>query len=200
VKSRHLPLYSGLAQARRLKRVHGYGREGADQRAIWNRQVQVGIDAVQARLGERGIPVPADTSGRTPLKLHRGAQTTSKRLSELQTQLRIPGWDREGRKRDFQVDHIVELQVSGQMGSGVGNSVENMELLDQPSNSSSGGTIRSSVYRKVDGFLDTLEPRPDRTSFLRGHDVVFTAVAATGAGAAATASRAERSASSTSRP
>ena len=188
VKSRHLPLYSGLAQARRLKRVHGYGREGADQRAVWNRQVQVGIDAVRARLGERGIPVPADTSGRVRLKLHRGAQTTSKRLSELQTQLRIPGWDREGRKRDFQVDHIVELQVSGQMGSGVGNSVENMELLDQPSNSSSGGTIRSSVYRKVDGFLDTLEPRPDRTSFLRGHDVVFTAVAATGAGSAATAS------------
>jgi hypothetical protein len=188
VKARHLPLYSGLAQAHQLKRVRGYGREGADQRSVWSRQVEVGADAVRERLTERGIPVPADPSGRVRLKLHRGARTTSKRLSELQTLLRIPEWDREGRRRDFQVDHIVELQVSGQMGSGVGNSVENMELLDQPSNSSSGGTIRSSIYRKLDGFLDTLEPRPDRASFLRGHDLVFTSVAATGAGSAATGS------------
>lgn len=188
VKSRHLPLYSGLAGAGNLKRVRGYGRDGADQRSVWNREVQVGADAIRARLGERNIPVPADANGRIRLKPHRGARLTSKRLSELQTLLRIPGWDRTGRTRDFQVDHIVELQVSGQMGSGVGNSVENMELLDQPSNSSSGGTIRSGIYRKVDAFLDTFDPKPDRGRFLRQHDVVFTSVAATGAGSAASAS------------
>ncbi|WP_244860758.1 DUF4157 domain-containing protein [Aromatoleum petrolei] len=189
VKSRHLPLYSSLAGAGNLKRVRGYGREGADQRSVWNSQVQVGADAIRARLGERNIPVPADANGRIRLKPHRGARLTSKRLSELQTMLRIPGWDRRGRKvAQFQVDHIVELQVSGQMGSGVGNSVENMELLDQPSNSSSGGTIRSGIYRKVDAFLDTFDPKPDRGRFLRQHDVVFTSAAATGGGSAAGAS------------
>lgn len=189
VKSRHLPLYSSLAAAGNLKRVRGYGREGADQRAVWNSQVEVGADAIRARLGERNIPVPADANGRIRLKPHRGARLTSKRLSELQTLLRIPGWDRTGRKvAQFQVDHIVELQVSGQMGSGVGNSVENMELLDQPSNSSSGGTIRSGIYRKVDAFLDTFDPKPDRGRFLRQHDVVFTSLAATGGGSAAGAS------------
>ncbi|WP_407279214.1 DUF4157 domain-containing protein [Aromatoleum evansii] len=189
VKSRHLPLYSSLAAAGNLKRVRGYGREGADQRSVWNSQVQVGADAIRARLGERNIPVPADANGRIRLKPHRGARLTSKRLSELQTMLRIPGWDRRGRKvAQFQVDHIVELQVSGQMGSGVGNSVENMELLDQPSNASSGGTIRSGIYRKVDAFLDTFDPKPDRGRFLRQHDVVFTSAAATGGGSAAGAS------------
>lgn len=189
VKSRHLPLYSGLAGAGNLKRVRGYGREGADQRSVWNRQAQVDAGAIRARLGERNIPVPADANGRIRLKPHRGARLTSKRLSELQTMLRIPAWDRRGRKvPQFQVDHIVELQVSGQMGSGVGNSPENMELLDQPSNSSSGGTIRSGIYRKVDAFLDTFDPKPDRGRFLRQHDVVFTSVAATGGGSAAGAS------------
>ncbi|MCV2218481.1 eCIS core domain-containing protein [Thauera sp. Sel9] len=189
VKSRHLPLYSGLASAGNLKRVRGYGRDGADQRSVWNSQARVGADAVRARLGERNIPVPADADGRIRLKLHRGAPLGTKRLSELQTLLRIPGWDRNGRKiAQFQVDHVVELQVSGQMGAGVGNSIQNMELLDQPSNSSSGGTIRSGIYRKVDAFLDTFEPKPDRGTFLRQHDLVFTSVAATGAGSAAGAS------------
>lgn len=189
VKSRHLPLYSALASAGNLKRVRGYGRDGADQRSVWNSQARVGADAVRARLDERNIPVPADADGRIRLKLHRGAPLGTKRLSELQSLLRIPGWDRNGRKiAQFQVDHIVELQVSGQMGSGVGNSIENMELLDQPSNSSSGGTIRSGIYRKVDAFLDTFEPKPDRSTFLRLHDLVFTSVVATGAGSAAGAS------------
>ncbi|WP_174524529.1 eCIS core domain-containing protein [Thauera butanivorans] len=189
VKARHLPLYSGLAAAGNLKRVRGYGRDGADQRSVWNSQAQVGADAIRERLGERNIPVPADAGGRIRLKLHRGAPLTTKRLSELQTLLRIPGWDRNGRKvPQFQVDHVVELQVSGQMGSGVGNSIQNMELLDQPSNSSSGGTIRSGIYRKVDAFLDTFDPRPDRSTFLRQHDLVFTGVVATGAGSAAGAS------------
>ncbi|BAL26841.1 DUF4157 domain-containing protein [Azoarcus sp. KH32C] len=188
VKARHLPLYNGLASANNLKRVRGYGREGADQRAVWN-GLQVPADAVRTKLGERNIPVPADASGRIRLKPHRGARLTSKSLSELQTMLRIPNWDRNGRAiPQFQVDHIVELQVSGQMGSGVGNSVQNMELLDQPSNSSSGGTIRSGIYRKVDAYLDTFDPKPDRGTVLRQHDVVFTSAAATGAGSAAGAS------------
>ncbi|MBP0622471.1 eCIS core domain-containing protein [Cupriavidus consociatus] len=188
VKARHLPLYSGLASAGNLKRIKGYGRDGANQRTVWN-QLEVPADAVRTRLGERNIPVPADDSGRVRLKPHRGARLTSKRISELQTLLRIPAWDRNGRAiPQFQVDHIVELQVSGQMGSGVGNSVQNMELLDQPSNSSSGGTIRSGIYRKVDAYLDTFDPKPDRGAVLRQHDVVFSSAAATGAGSAAGAS------------
>jgi hypothetical protein len=189
VKARHLPLYSGLAAGGKLKRVKGYGRDDADQRAVW-KKLQVPVDAVRAKLVERKIEPPSDDRGRVKLKLYSDAKgTVTKPLSELQTLLRIPTWDRNGHQiAEFQVDHIVELQVSGQMGSGVGNSIENMELLDQPSNSSSGGKIRSGIYQKVDAYLDTFDPRPDRKAVLRRSDLIFKSVAATRGGADATKS------------
>lgn len=189
VKSRHLPLYSSLAAAGNLKRVKGYGRAGADQRSVWNRTIQVPETAVRTQLTGRGIAPPANNTDKVAITL--GGRNYKRTIPELQAMLKIPDWGRRGNRpaNGFQVDHIVELQVSGQMGSGVGNSIENMELLDQPSNSSSGGQIRSGIYTRVDAYLATFTPRPDRGAFLRTTDVIFDSVQANGgAGAPAGAS------------
>jgi len=189
VKARHLPMYSSLAAAGNLKRVKGYERRGADQRSVWNSAIQVSETEIRSRLAERNIAAPATAADKVAITL--GGRNYKKTVSELQGMLRIPDWGRRGKRptNGFQVDHIVELQVSGQHGTGVGNSIENMELLDQPSNSSSGGTIRSGIYRNVDAYLATFTPAPDRGAFLRNTDVVFESVVASGSsGAPASAS------------
>ncbi|WP_199758637.1 DUF4157 domain-containing protein [Aquabacterium soli] len=189
VKSRHLPLYASLAAAGNLKRVKGYGRDGANQRSVWNSTIQVPEAAVRSQLTARSIAPPGNNTDKVAITL--GGRNYKRTIPELQAMLKIPEWGRRGTRpaNGFQVDHIVELQVSGQMGSGVGNSIENMELLDQPSNSSSGGQIRSGIYTRVDAYLATFTPRPDRGAFLRTTDVVFERVEANGgAGAPAGAS------------
>jgi hypothetical protein len=182
VKRRHLPLYADLAAKGALKRKKGYDRQGADQRAVWSKMVKVAPDAVRERLMERGITPPANDKDKVAVSV--GGKAQKKKVSELQSMLAIPTWGKNGKKpkNGFQVDHIIELQVSGQQGQGVGNSIENMELLDQPSNSSSGGQIRGGIYKKVDAYLATYRPAPDRGAFLKKHDLVFERVQASGGG------------------
>jgi hypothetical protein len=178
VKARHLPLYSSLADGGNLKRLRGYARQRPAQRSVWLGAVQVNPTEIRNRLTEQSIAVPGDPGDKVPITL--GGEKESKTIAELQTMLRIPRWGRRGNRpsNGFQVDHIVELQISGQHGRGVGNSIENMELLDQPSNSSSGSTIRNRLYDKVNAYLATFTPAPDRGTFLRCTDIIFESVRA----------------------
>lgn len=194
VKARHLASpYQKLASAGKLKRKRGYDRGHPAQVDKWNKEVEVPEARIRQRLTQRGLKnVPADASESFPIILGNKTTPQSKSVQSLQGLLKIPTWSRHGKPvgNGFQVDHIVELQVSGEDGEGTGNSVENMELLDQPSNSSSGGAIRAAIYKKVDTYLQTFtDPIPKRTNFLKAHDLVFESVAASlGMGSAAGAS------------
>lgn len=55
---------------------------------------------------------------------------------------------------NFDVDHIVELQVAGWPDAADGNTIQNMELLDERSNSSAGGATR---YAVRDGVQEELQ-------------------------------------------
>lgn len=179
VKARHLPLYSFLAQPpdNKLSRIHGYDRQDVNQRSVWNSSVRVSPEAIRQRL--QALPnLPPTDDQRFGFKVH--GHPFYRTINQLQNArlLKIPSWDRQGRDCSFDVDHIVELQISGQQGGGVGNSIENMELLDHNANITSGSTIKSGIYTRLNEYLATLRPPMGRDDFLTSHDVVFESVVA----------------------
>jgi hypothetical protein len=188
IKQRHLPLYNAYAGSGNLKRIRGYSRGRPAQISVWRSAVRVDEGALEERLRERGVALPATPTGMVRFDV--GEQPVAASRRDLLEMLKIPRWDRRGQRprNGFQVDHIVELQVSGEHGTGVGNSIENMELLDQPSNSSSGATIMTGIYGKVNTYLATLAPPPPRRSWLEGHDLIFDRVRIGSGGGAESAS------------
>lgn len=179
VKARHLPLYSFLAQPpdNKLGRIHAYDRQGVNQRSVWNSSVRVSSEAIRQRL--QALPnLPPTDNQRFSFKVHGHAFNRSINQLKNARLLKIPNWDRQGRDCNFDVDHIVELQISGQHGGGVGNSIENMELLDHNANITSGATIKSGIYNRLNEYLATLRPPMGRDDFLATHDVVFESVVA----------------------
>ena len=183
VKARHLPsFYQGNAASGKLKRKRGYSRGNPAQVGVWNAGITIPEATIRQKLKDRGLKnVPDDAGESFKLQLGNKKKPQSKSIAQLQKLLKIPTWTRHGKPvtNGFQVDHIVELQVSGENGTGTGNSLENMELLDQPSNSSSGGAIRGAIYSKVDAYLNSFKaPQPKRKTFLKKHDLVFGSVSA----------------------
>jgi Domain of unknown function (DUF4157) len=180
VKSRHLPLYSFLAQPpdNKLRRIRSYDRQGVNQRSVWRNSVRVNRDAIREKLTTRGIAVPPSDEQRISFVVSGNTITGS--LNQLQNArlLKIPNWDRQGNNVSFDVDHIVELQVSGQHGGGVGNSIQNMELLDHTANITSGSTIKAGIYSRLNDYLASCTPPMERDTFLATHDVVFERVTA----------------------
>ncbi|MHB8763384.1 MAG: eCIS core domain-containing protein [Deferrisomatales bacterium] len=176
IKQRHVPLYSSYAGSGNLKRIRGYTRGRPAQVGVWRANLAVSEAALGERLTERQIPVPAISNA--VVRFRAGDRVVSGPKSQVLERLKIPDWDRQGRRprNGFQVDHIVELQVSGEHGTGVGNSIQNMELLDQPSNSSSGASIMGGIYGKVTAYLATLSAPPARGTWLQDHDLVFESV------------------------
>ncbi|MDJ0884070.1 MAG: DUF4157 domain-containing protein [Desulfobacterales bacterium] len=183
IKQRHLPLYTQLAESGNLGRIRNYTRRRTAQTSVWKQNTTINEEDVATRLGASNPTVSLPTGASSPVNFrlanHDDPLSYTKRRF-LNTIMKIPKWDRDGNYiPQYQVDHIVELQTSGARGTRneVGNTIQNMELLDQPSNSSSGGVIMNGIYNKVDAYLNTLDPKPDRTEWLRTHDVMFERVA-----------------------
>lgn len=185
VKRRHLPLYNALLPDK-LRRKKGYKRGNPNQVNVWNKGVKIADSTIRQRLKARKVEsVPTSSSEAFKFTLGTDKKVKSWSIEQLQKKLQIPTWSRHGKEvgvgkglgTGFQVDHILELQVSGEDGTGTANSLQNMELLDQPSNSSSGGAIRAGIYTKVDAYLATFKaPGPKRRDFLKKHDIVFESV------------------------
>ena len=181
VKARHLPLYQSLADNDLLKRIQGYKRGRPNQVDVWNKAIVIDEQKIRSRLKDNGltnVPTASDTSFKLALGKEKRLKSCS--IKQLQEDLKIPDWGRDGKKlgSGFQVDHIVELQVSGDHGTGTGNDIKNMELLDQPSNGSSGSAIRADIYKKVEDYLDCFEKPPKTGTFLKTHDLIFKEVRA----------------------
>ncbi|SEP63614.1 protein of unknown function [Solimonas aquatica] len=187
VKARHLPYYQQMLGT--LARKGDYKRGSPGQAAKWKSGVQVDEARLRARLQGRGITPPTTNDSPFPLQLGNGVKQDIT-IDALKTKLQIPTWSRDGKAigTGYQVDHIVELQVSGENGTGTGNDLKNMELLDQPSNGSSGPIISNSIHNKVEAWLKTFDPVPSKSDFLEQHTLFFESVEATLAGGAAASS------------
>lgn len=85
----------------------------------------------------------------------------AKELSEVGSELSIPDWNPSGAvsrgpQNGFQVDHILELQLSGFPGDQTKHHIDNLQLLRGSVNASSGATIAAGIEAAALAFLGTL--------------------------------------------
>lgn len=199
IKARHAAAYRLLAQDRLLRRKLGYDR---DKKEFQTRQVEIWEAGVHPELGKID-PRYKGTDGTWTLPLQavgggKENKVTAAGDKALADMIRIPGWDPTGTPRTgkkggkdiafYQVDHQVEAQVGGP------DALKNLELLDQPSNGSSGGQVRAEVDRVIKAELadprhvplpaasgsDAAEKSQDAAFVKRTYDVVFEKVSGRG--------------------
>jgi Domain of unknown function (DUF4157) len=133
-----------------LRRTRKYKRGKPKQDDVWK-----GI--VGPKLAEKIPKLPSSPSTPAPqptLKVDlkgRDPMYISGSDSDLQRELAVPMWTKDGVLREYQVDHVVELQLADWKAdpSSWPNTMANFELLSQALNSSSGGTIRAAIEKKA---------------------------------------------------
>ncbi|HEU0237002.1 MAG TPA: DUF4157 domain-containing protein [Candidatus Limnocylindrales bacterium] len=128
--------------------AHDYRRGNPDQATVWDNSLPDAtmLALIQARLNNAG-----STPGGAFVLKH---TDTEYRLvgtaQDLVQEVKRPRWDREGKARQKDVDHVVELQVSGWTGTtpawvNTPGLKENLELLDSQANVNSGIAINQAV-------------------------------------------------------
>ncbi|HYG60195.1 MAG TPA: DUF4157 domain-containing protein [Symbiobacteriaceae bacterium] len=158
--------YEGLTLKR--SKHYDYTQRPSDQAPQWRERINAGeirsrlqamVDRERAHVGDGPYlfqvkagrnPQSGDTM--LPVVYHGDVPTVA-------TALTIPKWDRDGSFRLFQVDHIVEMQLSG-WGVGVPadqyygrvHTPYNWWLLEGAINEASGGAIQEQVLAKANAF------------------------------------------------
>jgi len=149
IKSRHRPAYEGWAKKKALKRAWNYERGNPQQKEnVWLPGIKVNEAALKK------VHLDPSQKGRQEIELPKGGRITGT-YDELIRQITVPNWDKSGKMypSPFEVDHIVELQVSGWPGATEANTLENMELLDKKSNASAGSITKTGIRHKVRDYL-----------------------------------------------
>ncbi|MGH2890742.1 MAG: eCIS core domain-containing protein, partial [Solirubrobacteraceae bacterium] len=138
-----------------------------DQRDLWKGdlapsltgQVKTLIDSFT----RRNYNPQSGDSGSTPvvLRSNAGGRFIAGSQQEMAAELTTPEWDRTGAtsmgpKRGFQVDHILELQLSGYPDSDAGHKPSNLQLLRASVNASSGTLVDTGARNAVLDYLKTL--------------------------------------------
>lgn len=121
-KSVHLPLYASLVRERRLVHDINYARGKPAQVTKWNKNMHPRGGFMPWEVWERGD-----------------------RLGLTERQILRPNWSRDRLGTGMDVDHIVELQVTPNHERDIWNEIQNYELLDSSSNSSSGTKLDSNI-------------------------------------------------------
>lgn len=146
-----------LYQQHRLRRKKNYSgsRVGVNQRDIWRREIDsTEIRRILLEKYNQANAVETSRSGSHNIYAFkiRNSNTTylTGTLENVVREATIPKWDIRGRTpKHFQVDHIVEMQISGFPEDTSVNRIDNLELLESNSNVNSGDIIRESVESKV---------------------------------------------------
>ncbi|WP_138760699.1 eCIS core domain-containing protein [Modestobacter altitudinis] len=96
---------------------------------------------------------------------------------------RIPPWDKKGKLRSFDIDHIIEAQLGGDDEK----PTPNLWLLDSSLNRSAGSTIRGNIDAALRGFLANTAPKqiepgkvPREAEARKDWEIVFKSVKGTG--------------------
>ena len=147
-----------LYGSRRLRQRKSYRRGNPEQRNYWKehmgRRNSAIIDKMRAKL--RGTPSVADTDS-SQFYIFRSPPGGPPRhyLGDLPTvakELTLPSWSENGNFHNYDVDHIVELQLSNWPEDTWANTLPNMELLESSTNRSSGSTIKNYIDQKCKEF------------------------------------------------
>ena len=145
----------------------------AAQRDVWRTHMTTNAQGLQAAI--RQMQTAWQSANHDP---HREADTPQGQLvvksnatnryvigdlAYVTGELSLPDWDDNGAtstgpERGFQVDHILELQLTDFPDHRDGHAIGNFQLLRASINTSSGPTIDSGVDRAVLAYLGTLPP------------------------------------------
>lgn len=152
----------------------GKGPRGDDQREKWKSdqggaltgQVKTLIDAWAKRNYDPQGSGPSSTAAVLKSNASAGGRYMVGGQTEMAEELSIPDWDKGGgtsigRKDGFQVDHIVELQLTGFPEETTGHSANNFQLLKGSINVSSGPSVDAGINKAVIAYLKTV-PEADR--------------------------------------
>jgi hypothetical protein len=150
-------LYGG----RSLKQKKNYERKSPDQRSVWKEKVGAGLPeklktTLEEKLAKAHAPSPVDPAQRHVFKApskFKGDRYFTGDVPTVARELSLPSWGTDGQGRSYDVDHIVELQLANWDDDGWANTLENMELLDSSTNSSSGSIIKGNIEKKVSQFV-----------------------------------------------
>ncbi|MFD2565656.1 eCIS core domain-containing protein [Aquimarina rubra] len=140
-----------------LKRNKKYtgSRVGVNQRAIWKKEVDAkNIEKILLEKHKKANGVDTSASGSHTVYAFRVKKSKTCYLTgtinNIVKEAVTPKWDNRGRcPKYFQVDHIVEMQISGFPDDTSVNAIDNLELLERGANVNSGKVIKAAVERKV---------------------------------------------------
>jgi len=123
-KAPHLVTYQGWIGVLQSDPSYDRGNPGQDDK--WHQALRIG--------GAFGIPAEVYERG------HRLGFVGE----EGERRIRVPNWSRT-KSVPMQVDHVIELQVTPPDKRDFFNSMANFELLDEPSNTSSGRLLQQNI-------------------------------------------------------
>lgn len=173
----HFKYASGRYQGVNLFKAKEYGREGSNatyQAHTWDRSVSpVGI---AGKLRDTvGMNQPEHTYMVMSNPRNLGSQPVGDAATIAAGLLR-PWWTPAGRGITHEVDHIVELQLSGWPRIRTADRMSNYELVDRDSNGASGREIDQALYNAVRDAVPGTNPR----EVMRTRDVIVSSVTDSG--------------------
>lgn len=191
-------LYEEAAGGGNLRRSSKFTRGTPDQRRVWRDGLSLPYlrKVIATQIGEDNHD-PDDRSRVYVLEHEQSKYRLIGTINALAREARFPYWSPKGQPDPKDVDHIVELQVSGwadgkasNSGKGISwaNKTENMELLDNRANQQSGSSIdaeldrlakktASHYWQSPEEASDSAEEEQDADGGGRADDVIAQAVA-----------------------
>lgn len=134
------------------------------QRQLWIQHIAENKDQIESAI-ESFIPNPSSESDSDPiyyLKVRATEQILVGTKSQLlsRPELAIPNWDKRGNPTFFDVDHYREHQLAGP------DEIENVWLLENSANRSSGSRIRNTVLEEINDLFE----RAREDNFFQGRN------------------------------
>lgn len=139
--------YSGKT----FKRAPGYNRaeEGSKQLSLWRKQTKTARDDFPKTYGlaEDGVYVAVPKGVKLSADSQELLVGQPKAIADL---VGKPRWDEGGKAENYDVDHMIELQVGGAEY----DKADNLELRDASANRSSGSSIDNSINQELAKIKD----------------------------------------------
>jgi hypothetical protein len=139
------------------------------QASVWRNKAKANVTgAVTARIAELKVS-PGGQTGEPGFYLKLTGQDFFLIGTEasLANDIRVPVWDKAGKRRSFDIDHKREAQLGGLDETPPGN----LWLLDSSMNRSAGSTIKQNIDQSLHNFLTITAPTLGLTSIPSEKDV-----------------------------
>ncbi len=143
-----------------LRRHHEYSGESRvnDQISVWETGIEKEgiVNALRAKTSPSFLPINGQYAFQNGSRREYYVGT----LEQIAASICRPQWNKRGNPERMQVDHIVELQLTGTPNGSTGNIIENMELLKGAVNASSGSTIGMRIASLVNSTYRNSVTKP----------------------------------------